>query len=103
MGNYSILHFAVENNDKDFVNYLLDKGVDINAKDSDDSTPLYSKMFVTSDEDKISLLLIKRGADICIRRNNGESSLELSKRHRMFHPEVFDYIKQKGLDKKCNS
>ena len=64
VGNYSILHFAVENNDKDFVNYLLDKGVDINAKDSDDSTPLYSKMFVTSDEDKISLLLITRGADI---------------------------------------
>ena len=103
MGNYSLLHLAVENNDKDFVNYLLDKGADINAKDSDNSTPLYSKMFVTSDEEKISLLLIKRGADICIRGFNKESSLELSKRHRMFHPEVFDYIKQKGLDKKCNS
>lgn len=103
VGNLSILHFAVENNDKDFVNYLLDKGANINAKNSDNSTPLFLRLFFTSDEKKISLLLIKRGADICIRGFNGESSLELSKRHRMFHPEVFNYIKQKGLDKKCNS
>ena len=101
VGNYSLLHLAVENNDKDFVNYLLDKGADINAKDSDNSTPLYSKMFVTSDEEKISLLLIKRGADICI-GNNGISRLDIAKRHRRFHPEVYNYIKQKGLDKKCN-
>lgn len=103
IGNLSLLHFAVRESDKDFVHYLLDKGADINAKNSDNSTPLFVRLFFTSDDKKISLLLIKRGADICIRSFNGESSLELSKRHRGFHPEVFDYIKQKGLDKKCDS
>ena len=102
IGNLSLLHFAVKENDKKFINFLLDKGININAKDSGKATALHSTIKHFEHDNQIALLLIKRGANICIRDNQDKSSLDIAQQQRKYKPEIIEYIKQKGLDKKCH-
>lgn len=101
--NLSLLHLAVKKNDKGFINFLLDKGININAKDSSKSTALHSIIKHFEDDNQITLLLIKRGANICIRNHKDKSSLDIARQKRKYKPEIIEYIEKKGLDKKCNS
>ena len=59
----SLLHLAIEKKwEKDTVNYLIEKGVDVNAKDKNGSTPLHYAAKMANL--KVVKLLIEHGADI---------------------------------------
>lgn len=74
MQNQSVLHHAVINPQyasTDFIKYLVDKGADINAKDVYGHTPLFIAFGLKNE--KAVDVLIKLGADINIRANDGST------------------------------
>lgn len=72
------LHIATEFNNIEFVEMLLDKGVDINAKDSNgDNALMYA---IRGNRMDIANLLIERGININERNKNNEDALQLELR-----------------------
>lgn len=72
--NQSVLHHAVINPQyasTDFIKYLVDKGADINAKDVYGHTPLFIA-FGLRNKNAVDIL-IKLGADINVRTNDGST------------------------------
>ncbi|MEQ8192508.1 MAG: ankyrin repeat domain-containing protein [Candidatus Eremiobacterota bacterium] len=67
------LHVAVEMNDKEYVQSLIDKGADVNAKDKFGYTPLF---FAATYE--VAELLISHGADINARNYYDLTPLHMS-------------------------
>lgn len=94
VGNLSIVHLAAS--DKDFMKFLLDKGADINAKNSDGWTPLHSVIFGLNFDNKIEIpkFLIENGADVNAKTNDGETPLDLALRG--YNTNLIKLFKQKG-------
>lgn len=67
------LFTAIENNDLELVQLLLDNGINPNEKNSKGYTPLMSA--VTPEKIEIAEALIKSGADINATNNTGETAL----------------------------
>ena len=71
------LHFAASYAQVDIIGILLDRGADINARDSGEVTPL----FWAADQGNVNTvaLLLERGADANLRGKHGETALERAK------------------------
>ena len=82
----SIHDAAREGNIEAVKQHLID-GVDVNAKDKYERTPLHG---VTTKE--IAELLIAKGADANAAMKNGRTALDMTKRH----PEIADLLRKHG-------
>ncbi len=86
------LFIAVNEGDIQTVQFLLDKGADVNAKDSWGRTTLMQVVPNASVE--LVQLLINRGADVNLKDNSGESSLKVA---RQYHrPEIEALLQKAG-------
>lgn len=77
---YTALHYAAANGNVPLINYLLDKGADIEARNTGDSTPLHNAVEWERNIDAVKLLL-DRGANI----NAVNSSKETPIVHAAFY------------------
>lgn len=71
---YTSLHSAAEKGNLDVVNFLLDNGANINAKDVDNQTPLLVA------NDKVVRTLVERGARIYIKDNKGKTVIDYAQK-----------------------
>ncbi|GBN29537.1 Ankyrin-1 [Araneus ventricosus] len=69
------LHFAAEEGRTDTVKFLLKRGADINAQDSNGDTALH--LSASKKQKEVVQLLIERKADILIKNNTGTIPLEI--------------------------
>ena len=60
---------------------LIDKGVDINAKNNDGNTPLYMALLFQNEE--MVELLIANGADLNAKNNDGLTPLQYAESHNL--------------------
>jgi ankyrin repeat protein len=72
----SILMYAIWLGNDDAVRHLLEKGAEINAKDSEGVTPLLLAIY--KDRTEIALELIKRGADVNATAKDGSTPIIMS-------------------------
>lgn len=68
------IHEAVSNDNLDMIQFLLDKGADINAKDALGWTPLHWAISVYLP--KIAEFLIQKGASLTIKNDHGQTPLD---------------------------
>lgn len=84
------LHFAARNGHRDVVEFLLMKGADVDAEDSDMDTPLhYAAGMGHSD---VVAVLIAKGADISAEDSQGKTALKWSKGY----DDVADLLRRAG-------
>lgn len=67
------LHIALNGDEFEIANLLIDAGVDINKKDNKQNTPLHIAIF--GENEDISKLLINKGADINEKNSKGNTPL----------------------------
>ncbi|MCH9852632.1 MAG: ankyrin repeat domain-containing protein [Alphaproteobacteria bacterium] len=70
---YTALHQAADFNQLVIAKYLIDKGIDVNAKAGNDVTPIFIATYRNSPE--MIKLLLKAGADVNVKSAKGISSL----------------------------
>lgn len=75
----TLLHVACERRQELIVKYLIEKGADVNAKDSDNKTSLMYA--VNAHSNTVLQLLLANGADVNIRDKNGNSPLHIAALH----------------------
>jgi ankyrin repeat protein len=73
------LHVAAEERDIDTLKSLLERGVDVNARDARNETPLH--IAATKGNVDVVRLLVERGAEVDSRDNEGWTPLHLSSRY----------------------
>jgi len=88
MGKYSEGHLILEN-----VKYLVSKGCDVNAKESNGITPLHNAAFIHNVE--ISKFLVSQGANHNVKDNDRTTPLDWAKEDG--NTEVVKYLS--GLEK----
>lgn len=69
------LHHAVYGNRKEMVRFLISKGENINMKNRQGMTPIFSCVSGYNEDIEITQLLIDNGAEITIKDNNGNTPL----------------------------
>lgn len=89
----TFIHKAVERNDVEIINFLLDKGADVNIPDKDGYTPIYYA--ITQRNMETTELLVERGADLNVAtKGRGESPLRWAMLCKK--PEIVEFLKSKG-------
>lgn len=73
----TVLHRAVEDCDLEYIQFLLDAGADVNARNKSGETPAH--IVARIDADDVFQLLLEYGADIYIRNNSQKTSGDLSR------------------------
>ena len=73
LGGYTVLHFAVVNNDIEIVNVLLAAGAGVNQTDNNGWTSLH--FAVVHDDVEVVNILLAAGADVNQRDNGGNTPL----------------------------
>ena len=95
----SVLHFAAESADLDFIKFLIKKGLNIEAKDANFQTPLF---WIYGDDNAILKikLFLENGANINLRDKNGDTPLHsFINRHDCYPPlEVVKFFLENGAD-----
>ena len=69
------LHIAASKGSSGFVQYLINRGAQVNAKDGSSSTPLHEAVIAGSTE--CAQMLIKAGADVNAQNGSGNTALHL--------------------------
>ena len=77
------LHLAVRNNDRGVVQFLLNRGANIEARNYDQRTPLH--IAVQQGHYEVAADLIAGGADIALVDNNNDQPFDIAVRHEDFH------------------
>jgi len=72
---YSPLKLSILSEDESMVKGLIDLGVDLNKKDMNGKTPLYTACTCAHPKMSIIKLLIEHGADLSKEEENGNTSL----------------------------
>ena len=88
---YRELHTVAYNGHKDIVQSLLDRGADVNAKDSDGWTALHWAAYNGYEE--IVKALVRAGANVDTKNNRGETALQMAK-SRYYSMKVKKAIKE---------
>jgi len=76
-GNATLLHIAATRTEPIFIEALINRGADVNKRDSENKTPLHW----VADGDlnpRIALMLVAKGADINAQDNKGNTLLHLA-------------------------
>jgi ankyrin repeat protein len=74
------LHLATASGFGDLVRLLVERGADINARDSEQATAL---IWATNQQPKVALLLVQMGADPDIASNTGDTPRALAEQGKM--------------------
>lgn len=93
--HYAVLGASAKKN-TEVINFLLENGADVNARDGSNSTPMYYVLFdrTVQDQDKIITLidlLVKNGADINAQGKDGNTIAHLVVDANL--PRVMEYLK----------
>lgn len=94
VGN-TLLHFAAASSYPESVSYFLAKGLDLESKNIDGSTPLRTAAEVC-DNTQVLQTLIDAGADIHTINNSGENLLITAARNP--NPEITKFVLKLGFD-----
>lgn len=92
VGRLTALHQAAERGHRDAVEFLLDNGVDINARKIDGSTPLHlaAEMF----RNDVVQLLVDRKADVNAKTDCGDTPYDLAR--DLAYQKTMDILKKGG-------
>ena len=90
----SPLHIALENQNPEIINYLLDQGADVNHENAWSESPLYSS--IRMNNIKIIKIIIKNGGNVNVKNNHGESPLHIAV--RIGNIEIIDYLIAQSAD-----
>lgn len=91
----SLLHYAASSCHANVVQFFLDKGLSVDARNNSDSTPLCSAAYSSSSL-KIIKKLIDKGADINTKTKNDESLLIMAARNNSC-TKITSFFLDKGL------
>lgn len=92
IGGYSALFAAIQSNDEEMVQLLIDAGADVNILDHNNSTPLMKA--ASHGWTGIVKLLLQKGADISIKNNQGETALDIVQ-NMEYREEIVQLLKEK--------
>ena len=92
----TLLHFAAASSYPESVRYFISKGLNLEAKNITDSTPL-SVAAKDCDNPKVLQTLIDAGANIHTTSNNGENLL-IAAAGRNPNPEITEFVLKLGFD-----
>ena len=93
----TLLHFVIEENYKELVQVLIDKGADVNVYDTV-RTPLHSSCYNEKDDPSIAEILLKNGAMInAVTKETKFTPLHLAVYFSNF--EIMKFLIGKGADK----
>jgi ankyrin repeat protein len=89
---YTALIFASGAGQSDVVNYLVEHGADVNARDADNWTALM--MASSTGQSDIVNYLVEHGANVNARGNRGATALSLA--YNKGEMEIYNYLKAQG-------
>jgi ankyrin repeat protein len=78
----SLLHISVLENYIELVEYLLNKGLDVNSQNEDGNTPLH--LAVKTDNKEITKILLQWNADLNISNKKEETVLDIASVNEIF-------------------
>lgn len=85
-----LLHAAVRHGSVEMIEYLIQEGADVNARDDDGETPIHVAL-ATGKEYELSRVLLENGADISSRDTDGRTPL-----HTFFNPAIACILTRHG-------
>jgi ankyrin repeat protein len=88
------LHLAAENRHTQLVEFLIDKGAEVNATTKEGSTPLH--LTALKGQGELAEVLLARGADVQAEDNNGNTPLHGTAFKG--HTDVAELLLSKGAD-----
>lgn len=94
--NNTMLHFAASSPNPETVQFFIDKGLDLEAKDSYGNTPL-KMASILSTNPLVLQTLMDAGADVTTTSNGGETILITASGHND-NPEVIKFLLKAGCD-----
>ncbi len=92
---YGPLHFAASLGNVDILNFLLESGLDMNARDKDGSSPL---MWIVASDGDMELMeaLVDHGADVNVQNFVGETALFVAAQRGLF--DKVEYLLENGAN-----
>lgn len=82
VSNNTLLHVAVMNANKETVEFLIRKGIDVNAVNSNNETPLHHAVAVKNQKKAVEIIemMMLKGANPYLKDNLGDTPVEKAKR-----------------------
>ena len=89
---WTLLHIAIRHQRKEIIQFLLDKGADVNARDNTGKTPLH--LAVEAGQKDLVEQLIAKGAQVNVMDRTGDNALSLANKNNQ--TEIAEILKKNG-------